>query len=90
MAYKILYLATILVFVGYVHTSDVECPPTNETCEYWFHVKEKLTMIYHKDLVYPHGGKLYKYDESPTNATTAVSELKCLVVTSDQTNPAFF
>ena len=51
-----------------------ECPPENTTCTYYFKVQEKLTMIMHKDLVYAHQGKLYKYNESPNhNDTTHVS-----------------
>ena len=45
-----------------------ECPPENKTCTYYFKVQEKLTMIMHKDLVYPHQGKLYKYNEEPGDA----------------------
>ncbi|XP_057293172.1 LOW QUALITY PROTEIN: uncharacterized protein LOC130621837 [Hydractinia symbiolongicarpus] len=49
-----------------------ECHPDKKTCEYWLVVKEKLTMIYKKDLVYAADGKLYKYDEHPSNYTTEV------------------
>lgn len=47
-----------------------ECPPENTTCTYYFKVQEKLTMIMHKDLVYAHQGKLYKYNESPNDTDT--------------------
>eukprot|EP00111_Clytia_hemisphaerica_P000191 TCONS_00000475-protein len=50
---------------------EYECPPENTTCTYYFTIKETLTMIMKKDLVYPVSGKLYKYDEGPStpNAT---------------------
>ena len=50
-----------------------ECAPDKEVCECWLSVKEKLTMISGKDLVYAHKGKLYKYND--TNTTTAVRYL---------------
>lgn len=52
-----------------------ECHPDKKICEYWLVVKEKLTMIYNKDLVYAADGKLYKYDEHPSNYTTEVGHL---------------
>ena len=50
-----------------------ECSPEKKVCEYYLVVKEKLTMFYKKDLVYPDKGRLYKYDEHPSNYTTEVS-----------------
>ena len=50
-----------------------ECYPSNETCEYWLVIQEKLTMIYDGVLVYGHNGSLIKYDEFPNNVTTKVS-----------------
>ena len=49
-----------------------DCLPTQEKCEYWLIIQEKLTMIFHKDLVYAEKGKLYLYNESPSNYTTEV------------------
>ena len=49
-----------------------ECLPTEEKCEFWLLIVEKLTMIFHKDLVYADGGKLYLYNEHPLNYTTEV------------------
>ena len=51
-----------------------ECPPEQETCEFWLYIQEKLTMIYHKDLVYADKGKLYLYNEHPSNYSTEVSK----------------
>ena len=49
-----------------------ECLPDKETCEYWLNIQEKLTMIFHKDLVYADKGRLYLYNEHPSNYTTEV------------------
>ena len=49
-----------------------ECVPTAKTCEFWLIIQEKLTMIFHKDLVYADKGKLYLYNEHPSNFTTQV------------------
>ena len=54
---------------GYEYT---ECTPTESTCEYWLVIQEKLTMIYLKNLVYAHKGKLYLYNEHHSNYTTNV------------------
>jgi len=65
----LLCLLTVLIGADNTEYTDryEECPPENKTCTYYFTVKEKLTMIYGKDLVYASGGKLYKYDEEPTD-----------------------
>ena len=73
--------STVLLFLLHCGTNIVEgvaateytdrfqeCPPENETCTYYFKVQEKLTMILKKDLVYADKGKLYKFDQSPTDA----------------------
>ena len=49
-----------------------ECLPTEEVCEFWLLIHEQLTMIFHKDLVYAEGGRLYLYNEHPSNFTTEV------------------
>ena len=49
-----------------------ECLPTEERCEYWLVIQEKLTMVFHGDLMYAEGGKLYLYNEHPSNFTTEV------------------
>lgn len=73
---KIAYIFVLLVGIVHVYAEDVECPSTNETCEYHFDIKEKLTMIYKKHLVYAHKGKLFKYDENPGDANlTHVSKI---------------
>ncbi|XP_065665483.1 uncharacterized protein LOC136086912 [Hydra vulgaris] len=47
-----------------------ECSPKKNECEFWLQIKEKLTMIYKKDLIYSSGGSLFLYNESPgPNAT---------------------
>ncbi|XP_065666457.1 uncharacterized protein LOC100206475 isoform X2 [Hydra vulgaris] len=47
-----------------------ECSPKKNECEFWLEIKEKLTMIYKKDLLYSSGGSLFLYNESPgPNAT---------------------
>lgn len=50
-----------------------ECLPTQSECEYWLMIQEKLTMIFHKDLVYADQGRLYLYNEHPSNYSTEVS-----------------
>ncbi|XP_065666474.1 uncharacterized protein LOC136087511 [Hydra vulgaris] len=42
-----------------------ECSPKKNDCEFWLEIKEKLTMIYKKDLLYSSGGSLFLYNESP-------------------------
>ncbi|XP_065665484.1 uncharacterized protein LOC136086913 [Hydra vulgaris] len=42
-----------------------ECCPKKNDCEFWLEIKEKLTMIYKKDLLYSSGGSLFLYNESP-------------------------
>ena len=49
-----------------------ECPHTETRCEYWLVIQEKLTMIYDRNLVYAHKGKLYLYNEHFSNYTTEV------------------
>ena len=56
-----------------------------EVCEYWLTIEEKLTMIHqndkgHGDLVYGHKGKLYKYNEHWSNATSVVPHDKIITV----------
>ena len=84
--------STVLLFLLHCGTNIVEgvaateytdrfqeCPPENETCTYYFKVQEKLTMILKKDLVYADKGKLYKFDESPTDANvTDVRSFFCV------------
>ena len=50
-----------------------ECPPDQKKCAFWLVIQEKLTMIYEKNLVYAHNGKLYLYNEHHSNYTTEVS-----------------
>ena len=79
-------LATVFVATDNTEYTDryEECPPENETCTYYFKIKEKLTMIYGKDLVYAHGGKLYKYDEEPmdTNITNVRKVISNVIMAS--------
>ena len=50
-----------------------ECEPTASKCVFWLVIKQQLTMIFRGDLVYAHKGKLYLYNEHPSNYTTEVS-----------------
>jgi len=52
-----------------------ECLPEQAVCEYWLIINEELTMIFHGDLVYADKGRLYLYNEHPSNFTTLVSVL---------------
>lgn len=54
-------------------TKYTECSPTEIRCEFWLVIREALTMIFHKDLVYADKGNLYLYNEHPGNYTTEVS-----------------
>lgn len=53
-------------------TKYTECSPTEIRCEFWLVIREALTMIFHKDLVYADKGNLYLYNEHPGNYTTEV------------------
>lgn len=72
-----LFACTFLPYISTkVHPDGLnyeECSPTKTTCEYWLVIQEKLTMIYEKNLVYAHKGKLYLYNEHHSNYTTRVS-----------------
>ena len=57
-----------------------ECLPDKEVCEYWLNLQEKLTMVFHKDLVYADKGRLYLYNENPNNYTTVVRNFILLTV----------
>ena len=57
-----------------------ECAPEKKECEYWLELKEKLTMIYKKELLYPFNGDLFLYNESPGPNATKVSCLEYLVL----------
>ncbi|XP_065666462.1 uncharacterized protein LOC136087501 [Hydra vulgaris] len=47
-----------------------ECSPEKNECEFWLEIREKLTMIYKKDLLYSSNGSLFLYNEtSGPNAT---------------------
>lgn len=60
------------------------CLPSETVCRYWLVIQEKLTMVFHGDLVYAEKGKLYKYDELPQNYTTEIPVDQ--VVTADGVN----
>ncbi|XP_065652013.1 uncharacterized protein LOC100198324 [Hydra vulgaris] len=57
-----------------------ECPPNQTKCAFWLVIQEKLTMIYEKNLVYAHNGKLYLYNEHHSNYTTDVPMDKVMSV----------
>ena len=74
-------VATILILLIPITSSSIhhpdgfiykECLPEKEVCEYWLNIQEKLTMVFHKDLVYADKGRLYLYNEHPSNYTTEV------------------
>lgn len=48
---------------------SAECRMSDSECVFYLEVSHTLTMMHHKDLVYPANGKLYKYDV--TNVTGA-------------------
>ncbi|XP_057309635.1 uncharacterized protein LOC130647701 [Hydractinia symbiolongicarpus] len=79
-----LFACTFLPYISTkVHPDGLnyeECSPTKTTCEYWLVIQEKLTMIYEKNLVYAHKGKLYLYNEHHSNYTTRVPEDKVITV----------
>ena len=50
-------------------------------CVFHFDVEHTLTMMQHKDLVFPDNGKLYKYDV--TNVSAAVPITADEVITAD-------
>ena len=63
MAIRFLFLMVTAFALVIGKPEYKDCSPSKETCEYWFVVREKLTMIYKQDLVIPHDGKLFKYDD---------------------------
>lgn len=73
----ILVLQSQLVLISAILHPDgfnyEECPPSKTSCEYWLVIQEKLTMIFEKNLVYAHKGRLFLYNEHHTNFTTHVS-----------------
>ena len=69
LVYLVTFISAILHPDGYDYQ---ECPPTETRCEYWLVIQEKLTMIYDRNLVYAHKGKLYLYNEHFSNYTTEV------------------
>ena len=40
-----------------------QCSPTENVCEFWWHVDYNLTMMSGSDLVYPYNRQLYKFDD---------------------------
>jgi len=57
-----------------------ECSSLESKCEYWLVIQEKLTMIYEKNLVYAHKGKLYLYNEHFSNYSTEVPTEEVITV----------
>ena len=51
------------------------CSPSEEICEYWFAVEEKLTMQWRGTRVKASNGILYPYFESDINITTKVDSI---------------
>lgn len=45
-----------------------ECPMTDRECEFHFEIEHKLTMMHHKNLVFPANGNVYKYDVTNTSS----------------------
>ncbi|XP_064643031.1 uncharacterized protein LOC135497216 [Lineus longissimus] len=57
------------------------CKPEMKTCEFWLHVKEKLTMVHGKLMVQPSSGKIYH--SNVTDFSTAQALDMSDVVTAD-------
>ena len=71
----LLLLGSWIVVYGMRHPDGFTyktCLPSQTVCRYWLVIQEKLTMVFHGDLVYAEKGKLYLYNESPSNWTTEV------------------
>ena len=56
-------------------SSPSTCKQSDEKCEFWLEIEERLVL--HKDniRVYAKDGVLYKHDEGPGNHQTNVSEM---------------
>ncbi|XP_065673687.1 uncharacterized protein LOC105843944 isoform X3 [Hydra vulgaris] len=84
LLFKLFYISDVISYRHEDGWDYKECLPVQEKCEYWLVIQEKLTMIFHKDLVYAENGKLYLYNESPSNFTTEVPIEE--VITADGVN----
>lgn len=71
----------LLVFPDHGFTYK-ECSPSEERCEYWLVIEERLTMHWDKTRVYAKNGTLYRHDEGPDNHKTQVSFSTCIVISS--------
>ncbi|CAH1790455.1 unnamed protein product [Owenia fusiformis] len=49
------------------------CPPDVAQCEFWLEVKEALTMMKHKTLVWPYKGEFYPYDATDPENSEPIS-----------------
>ena len=49
------------------------CLPTDDKCEFWLTIEERLILHKDKTRVYAKDGVLYKHDEGPDNHKTKVS-----------------
>ncbi|XP_059170747.1 uncharacterized protein LOC131952197, partial [Physella acuta] len=54
---------------------------SDQICEFWLEIENKLTMMADKDAVYPANGKLYKYDVTNTSAAVPIDPIH--VITAD-------
>ena len=67
------HVFTLLLFAsGIVFAASRECQMNDRVCEFHFEIENKLTMMHHKDLVYPANGNIYKYDVMNTSTAEPV------------------
>jgi FtsP/CotA-like multicopper oxidase with cupredoxin domain len=57
------------------------CMPEMKVCEFWLHVKEKLTMVHGKKMTQPSSGKIFHADEEDISSAQALNMSD--VVTAD-------
>lgn len=65
-----------LTYIAFLATcadlASSTCSMSDQTCEFWLEIENKLTMMAGKDAVYPANGKLYKYDVANTSAAVPI------------------
>ena len=71
----------ILVLCAIAQTVTSLCRETDNVCEFWLTIENRLTMVHGRDLVVPHNGKLYRYDTK--NFSSAVPISPDDVITAD-------
>lgn len=67
-------VATVLMTVPFTMAIPA-CSQNEDVCKFTLVIEAKLTMMWGKELTYPHNGSLYKYDVvNPANATPVPTE----------------